>query len=509
MAEASTAWTPEQERSFKEVLFRFLEEVHCTKAALYLLQPDGSFQLASQYGFGRRDKLRLSHGDDDPLFRKACELRSAPLAVNDVGEFPEIEADLQNAGNSRMLLVPLVGGSQILGFVDARDKGGGRPFEEVDERQGSIIGSALLGLLQQLDLYGEIAATEEEPGPESLVRPQHQQQADMAEPARSVLLDGIGLQAVVESVVDTVAREGVFAVATTVATPGEATTLLYSSADGEAIDTDALTRHQSEVLVHGGFPAPHHSSWKLDVRRVSLSSVPPRPSLIATAVPLHDVDWSLIVSVVSAEGGVPPGPVLDRLGREVLSAREAAELRFSRRALARRLLEPGERSYPELLGHSLAVSRLSWQIAQQAGLDSVEVEDAALAGLLHDVGMRELEYDRLYRLALPSAEDRRIYRRHSTVGEAILAETGLDRIAAAVRHHHERWDGNGYPDQLAADEIPLLARLVHVAEVYDVLTSSFSYRQALSSREAIETIASAAGQQFDRDLVEALTQVVE
>lgn len=505
MAEPATGWTPDQERSFKEVLFRFLEEVHCTKAALYLWQPEGSYRLASQYGFGRRDALREYHVENDPLVRRIRELRDTPLAVNDVREFPEIEADLQGAGNRRMLLVPLVAASKVVGFVDARDKGGGRLFEEVDERQGSIIGNALLGLLQEFDLYRSIGVGEDSQ-PKHVVR---SRRVDMAEPARSILLDEIGLRAVIESVVDIVAREGLFAVAMTVATPEEATTLIYSSADGEAIDTDALTRHQSEVLVHASAPAPHHSSWKLDVRRVSLSSVPPRPSLIATSVPLYDPDWSLVVSVVSAEGGAPPAPVLDRLGREIVSARAAAELRFSRRALGRRLLEPGERSYPELLAHSLAVSRLSWRIAQKVGLDGIEVEEAALAGLLHDVGMRELEYDRLYRLASPSAEDRRIYRRHPTVGERILVDTGLDRIAAAVRHHHERWDGNGYPDQLAAEGIPLLARLVHVAEVYDVLTSSFSYRQALSSREAIETIASAAGQQFDRDLVEVLTRVVE
>jgi putative nucleotidyltransferase with HDIG domain len=504
MAEPSAGWTPDHERSFKEVLFRFLEEVHCTKAALYLLKPDGAYQLASQYGFGRRDTLRQFHAGDDPLVRKARELRHAPLAVNDVREFPEIEADLRDAGNRRLLLVPLSGASQVVGFVDARDKGGGRPFEEVDVRQGSIIGSALLGLLQQLDLYGEIGVGDriQSRPPASVHEP------EKVEPPRTVLLDEVGLLAVIEAVVDTVAREAVFAVAVTLANPEQATTLVHSSSDGEAIDTDALTRHQSEVLVHAGLPAPHHSSWRLDVRRVSVASAASRPSLIATAVPLHDLDWSMILSVVSAEGGVPPGPVLDRLCREVAIAREAGELRFSRRALARRLLEPGERSYPELLAHSLAVSRLSWQIAQQLGLDSVDIEDAALAGLLHDVGMRELEYDRLYRHVSPSAEDRRIYRRHATVGERILDGTGLDRIAAAVRHHHERWDGNGYPDQLTAEEIPLLARLVHVAEVYDVLTSSFSYRPALSSRQAIETIASAAGQQFDRDVAEALTQVV-
>jgi len=505
MAEPLTGWTPDQERSFKEVLFRFLEEVHCTKAALYLLRSDGSYQLASQYGFGRRDTLRPTHAGDDPVVRKARELRNAPLLVNDVQDFPEIEDDLRDAGNRRMLLVPLSGSSQLLGFVEARDKGGGRPFEEVDVRQGTIIGSALLGLLQQLDLFRDIGVAEQIQ-PQPVVR---STQADTAESVRRVLLDEIGLRSVVESVADTVAREAVFAVAMTVATPEQATTLVHSSTESEAMDTDALTRHQSEVLVHAGVSAPHHSSWKLEVRRASVSLTSPRPSLIATSVPLYDLDWSLVVSVVSAEGGVPPGPVLDRLCREVAIGREAAELRFSRRALARRLLEPGERSYPELLAHSLAVSRLSWRIAQEVGLDGVDVEDAALAGLLHDVGMRELEYDRLYRHRSPSAEDRRVYRRHPTVGEDILDDTGLDRIAAAVRHHHERWDGNGYPDQLAAEEIPLLARLVHVAEVYDVLTSSFSYRPALSSRQAIETIASAAGQQFDRDLVEGLTQVVE
>lgn len=374
----------------------------------------------------------------------------------------------------------------------------------MDLRQGSIIGGALIELLRQLDLYPELGVVSRTE-PRAMARTHT---ADSAEPSRDLLLDEVGLRSVIESVVDTVAREAVFAVAVTVATAERATTLVHSNADGEAIDTEALTRHQAEVLVHAGLSAPHHSSWLLDVRRVALPSAVHRPSLVATSVPLRDVEWSMVVSVVSVEGGVPPGPVLDRLCREVAIAREMAELRFSRRALARRLLEPGERSYPELVAHSLAVSRLSWQIAQQMGLDGVDVEDAALAGLLHDVGMRELEYDRLYRHASPSAEDRRVYRRHVTVGGRILEGTALDRVAVAVRHHHERWDGNGYPDQLAAGEIPLLARLVHVAEVYDVLTSSFSYRKALSSSQAIETMASACGQQFDRDLVEALTQVV-
>ena len=77
----------------------------------------------------------------------------------------------------------------------------------------------------------------------------------------------------------------------------------------------------------------------------------------------------------------------------------------------------------------------------------------------------------------PSADDRVRYQKHPVVGERILVGTGLDNVMAAVRHHLiERWDGTGYPDRLAREDIPFLARLVHVAEVYDVLTVPGRYR---------------------------------
>ncbi len=83
MAEILPGWTPELERSFKEVLFRFLEEVHSTKAALYLRGPDGSFLLATQYGFGRREMVPTRHDSRAPLALKALEGRGKPIAVND------------------------------------------------------------------------------------------------------------------------------------------------------------------------------------------------------------------------------------------------------------------------------------------------------------------------------------------------------------------------------------------------------------------------------------------
>jgi HD-GYP domain-containing protein (c-di-GMP phosphodiesterase class II) len=94
------------------------------------------------------------------------------------------------------------------------------------------------------------------------------------------------------------------------------------------------------------------------------------------------------------------------------------------------------------------------------------------------------------------------------LGEQILVGTGLDEVTAAVRHHHERWDGTGYPDRLAREDIPLLARLVHVAEVFDVLSVPGRYRPTVSTERALEIINRGKGHQFDPQMVEALVMVV-
>lgn len=504
MAANVAGWTPEVERSFKEVLFRFLEEVHCTKAALYLLAPDDSYSLAAQYGFGRRDELRTSHSTDHPLIQKVRQLRGNPYAVNSSEDLPEIDGYLQGAGTTRMLLVPLYGASRILGFVDARDKGGKRPFEPPDLRQAALIGGALIGLAERHGLYPDLEIDEDQEAPEPLLRPS----IGLRGLSGAARLDAGGLRELNGAAVDTVAKEGVYAVAITIATPEAAATVVYTGSTVEEVDTDAVFRHQSEALARAGIHAPHRSSWKVDLRRLPVSANRLRPSLVTTAVPLFSKNWALTVSIIGAEGGPPPADVLDRLRRVATIAEEMTALRFSRRALARKMLQPGDQKYPDLVAHSLAVSRICWMMAQVLEFDDRSTEEAALAGLLHDVGMREIQYDRLYRHPAPTADDRRTYRQHVVTGERILRGTGMDTVTRAIRSHHERWDGKGYPDQLSGEAIPLLARLVHVAEVFDVLTSTSSYRPSVPSQQALATMTAAAGQQFDPSLVAVLAQVV-
>ena len=116
-------WSPEIERGFKEILFRFLEEIQCTRAALYLYGPGDKFLLATQYGVGRRDVLAIEHGLHDPMVRRVRELKGVPTAFNRKQNLGPLTDYLKSAGNSRLLLVPLIAGEEIIGFIDARDKG--------------------------------------------------------------------------------------------------------------------------------------------------------------------------------------------------------------------------------------------------------------------------------------------------------------------------------------------------------------------------------------------------
>ena len=498
-------WSPEIERGFKEILFRFLEEIQCTRAALYLYSREEKFLLATQYGFGRRDVLAIEHGLQDPMVRRVRDLNGVPAAFNRKQDLGPLTDYLKSAGNSKLLLVPLITGDEIIGFVDARDKGRKRTFERTDVTNAKKIAAAMVEFARRTGFV-----LSEEGFEESEEEAAASQQAVEIGPPRAPMLDEAGLENVHDAALDAVLDHQVVAVAMTLATGGEAATLVNIREGSSDFDRDALIRHQSSALVEAGVAPPAHASWRIEVRRVP-TTVDPAPSpMIASAVLLESTDIStLTASVISGGGASSARSTLSRLQTRAEDAREKSLLRFSRRNLARRLLQPGSRTYPDLVAHSESVSRLAFAMAKELDLGPTQTEEAALAGLLHDVGMRELDYERLYRSSSPSADDRVRYQKHPVVGGRILAGTGLDDVMAAVRHHHERWDGTGYPDRLAREDIPLLARLVHVAEVYDVLTVPGRYRPTVSPERALEIIERGKGHQFDPRMVEVLAVVVQ
>jgi HD-GYP domain-containing protein (c-di-GMP phosphodiesterase class II) len=124
------------------------------------------------------------------------------------------------------------------------------------------------------------------------------------------------------------------------------------------------------------------------------------------------------------------------------------------------------------------------------------------AGLLHDIGKEALPDHLLVGRSPLHPQERRLLERHPADGARLLLRVeGLGEVATAVLAHHERIDGQGYPDGLAGDDIPIAARILSIAEVYDVLTSEGSYRQPLSAAEAEDELRRVAGAQLDGRLV--------
>jgi putative nucleotidyltransferase with HDIG domain len=160
-------------------------------------------------------------------------------------------------------------------------------------------------------------------------------------------------------------------------------------------------------------------------------------------------------------------------------------------------------------GHSAAVAIYARDIASRMGLSNEEVADAHLAGLVHDIGKIGLPAGLLEKPGALNLEERREMQKHSEIGERILAKVAsYAEIASIVRHHHERVDGGGYPDGLVDDEIPLLSRIIAVADAYNAMTSDRPYRDAMPSRVARLRLAQAVDSQFDTSIVAAFEAVL-
>jgi putative nucleotidyltransferase with HDIG domain len=160
-------------------------------------------------------------------------------------------------------------------------------------------------------------------------------------------------------------------------------------------------------------------------------------------------------------------------------------------------------------GHSAAVAVYARDIAIRLGLNAAQQELAHLCGLVHDIGKVGLPAGLLEKPGPLTLEERRQMEKHSVIGERILKRVeGYEQISQIVRHHHERVDGQGYPDRVTGDDIPLIARIIAVADSYDAMTSDRPYRDAMPSQVARMRMAHAVGSQFDTTVVAAFEAIL-
>ncbi len=160
-------------------------------------------------------------------------------------------------------------------------------------------------------------------------------------------------------------------------------------------------------------------------------------------------------------------------------------------------------------GHSERVGTWSRRLGAALGLPAGEIDTIMQAGLLHDIGKIGVPESVLRKRGVLDPDEWALMRQHPVIGAQIVAPFEFFAGGALViRHHHERWDGSGYPDGLAAGAIPFGARIVAVADVFDALTSERPYRMALGVDAALAYLATEAERTLDPDVVAALLGVV-
>ncbi len=158
---------------------------------------------------------------------------------------------------------------------------------------------------------------------------------------------------------------------------------------------------------------------------------------------------------------------------------------------------------------SATVAALSGALARQLGLDEERVKLIEVAALVHDVGMVSLSDDLLAKPEALTPEETAEMQRHPALGERIVGASAPPEVVPWIRHHHERWDGDGYPDGLRAVAIPLESRIIGVCDAWDAMISERPWRRAMSATEAVAELRACAGTQFDPELVEPLIRLVE
>ena len=188
----------------------------------------------------------------------------------------------------------------------------------------------------------------------------------------------------------------------------------------------------------------------------------------------------------------------------------AKELEEAYRSTVKVLAAAIDARDPYTLGHSTRVSKLSLKIGTAMGLSSGELEDLEIASLFHDVGKLKTPDYLLLKEGKLDPVERSEVAHHSEHGAAILSRaSSLQKYIPSVRHHHEWYNGEGYPDGLRGDDIPLHAAIIAVADSFDAMTSARPYKKPRSCDEALQELSRFSGRQFHPRVVEIFQQVIE
>jgi len=540
----------------KEILYDCAVTIRATKAALYLYDGTSRFELVTEYGF--RGAVRNAADTNDPIVDR-CGRGRTPFYVNGVGAEPRFSQILFEASTDRLLAAPLYSRGKLIGLIDMRDKAGKLPFENDDVPKAQSIAERLVEVVADKNIFGHrfITLSSETAQPSA---PAAQTAPVAAVPAASA--PALSAQApasaptpapAVPAPRATEIRSHVPRLATLVIEARTAAGRILAAAPAASLSEAEVTAARDVLrailLIPGAVAATFSAFGHLG----GVQELTARSTLTEEAKNLIQSKFNMWLSKRGEGGGFVRTTVTTPLGtsgapitaadvQKVFTAPlQAASLRglyltivfrenpdrvahellavlhthlqlvleqslqrnthsAVQSRIAEYLLEPDFTRYPELRRHSELVSRLCESFARHLALTPAEVEQARIVGLVHDCGMRLLDYDRLYRKRDLSAEELGFLREHPSVGAAIIEPLLGPEIARIVLCHHERVDGRGYPHELHGDEIPLLSRLLQLCDAWLTITDPDSYQPPEPPTNALATLTRAAGTQFDAEL---------
>jgi putative nucleotidyltransferase with HDIG domain len=195
-------------------------------------------------------------------------------------------------------------------------------------------------------------------------------------------------------------------------------------------------------------------------------------------------------------------------GKNVILERSSSEISTFNEGLLKTLAEVVDLRDPFVLGHSQQVTQYAVQIAKKMGLEKNRIEIIRQASLLHDIGKLGIPEQILLKPARLTSQEYSIVKEHVTLGAEILeASPSLHELIPIVRHHHEHYDGTGYPDRLQGESIPIEARIVAVADAIEAMASDRPYRRAMKLDQILEELRKCKGTQFDPQVVQAFEEI--
>ncbi len=276
---------------------------------------------------------------------------------------------------------------------------------------------------------------------------------------------------------------------------------------------------QQQILAHATFHLPNVREQDLRlITRVEMVESPGIDGAFATYMPLllnetlqgHDLmmvfrqeDHSFSISEIEA---------IQQLGRiiglHMQEARLHERYHHAFLSVSHRILQSSESRLPTLRPHSLATARLARELALRLELTTEEVEAVSIAAILHDVGLLMLDPAMLAKPTLSDEELKKV-RSHPELAAVFLKDLRFPfDVVKMIRHHHERWDGHGYPEGLRETGIPIGSRIIGLIEAYEVMTSGKGYRRPQGFRQVLEALDNEAGAQFDPKVVEAFRELM-